>query len=285
MNQDSRFILIILAVGALGAGGYFWWRQQQPPPAAPVPVPRFAPPAAPATPPDVAPPPPAAAEPAIKHPMPKPEREPRTPLPALAESDPHVRDALVDLFGKKGVLSFMNVDGFVRKFVATIDNLGNERAPVLQWPVSPTPGRFLVDANGTVAPQNPERYAPFLRFALAVDTTRAVGLYARLYPLFQQAYEELGYPGKYFNDRAIEVIDHLLATPEPPTPLKVRLMQVTDSAGRTRPGTLYTFEDASLETRSAGQKILLRLGPEWTAQVKAKLQEVRAQITQGKAAR
>ena len=42
-------------------------------------------------------------------------------------------------------------------------------------------------------------------------------VYERLYPLFQQAYEDLGYPGKYFNDRLVEVIDHLLQTPEAQT--------------------------------------------------------------------
>jgi hypothetical protein len=283
MNQDSRFIMIILAVGAVGAGGYFWWRHQQPPPAAP-PIPQIAAPTLPPAAPPPPPPPAPAAEPAIKHPMPAPDRAPRTPLPALAESDPHVREALVDLFGRKGVLAFLNVDGFVRRFVTTVDNLANERASAQQWPVSRTPGRFLAD-GGTISPTNAERYAPLLRFALAVDATRAVGLYARLYPLFQEAYEELGFPGKYFNDRAIEVIDHLLATPEAPASPKVKLVQVTDSAGRTRPGTLYQFEDASLETRSAGQKILLRIGAENAALAKAKLSEIRQQITQGKAPR
>ena len=28
-------------------------------------------------------------------------------------------------------------------------------------------------------------------------------VYQRLYPLFQQSYEDLGYPGKYFNDRLV----------------------------------------------------------------------------------
>jgi hypothetical protein len=287
MNQDSRFIAIILVVGALGAGGYFFWKSQQPEPLPPVPIPKFTPPPAappPPAPPDTAPPA-AAAEPVIKHPAPKPDRPPRTPLPALAESDPHVRDALLDLFGKKGVLTFLNVDGFVRRFVSTVDNLGNETASVQQWPVGRTAGRFTVDAAGAISPENAERYAPLLKFALAMDTTRAVGLYARLYPLFQQAYEELGFPGRYFNDRAIEVIDQLLATPDLPAPARVKQVVVTDAAGRTRASNLYQFEDPTLEARSAGQKIMLRIGPANTARVKAKLREIRQQITQGKAAR
>jgi hypothetical protein len=36
-----------------------------------------------------------------------------------------------------------------------------------------------------------------------VDTRKAVALYVDLYPLFQGAYAELGYPNRYFNDRLI----------------------------------------------------------------------------------
>ena len=48
----------------------------------------------------------------------------------------------------------------------------------------------------------------------SVDTGRLAALYVRFYPLFQQAYRDLGYPNGYFNDRLVEVIDHLLVTPE-----------------------------------------------------------------------
>ena len=48
----------------------------------------------------------------------------------------------------------------------------------------------------------------------SIDSAKLVALYVRFYPLFQQAYAELGYPSRYFNDRLFEVIDHLLATPD-----------------------------------------------------------------------
>ena len=101
-----------------------------------------------------------------------------------------------------------------------------------------------------------------------MPTDALVALYARFYPLFQEQYEKLGYPGKHFNDRAVAVIDHLLATPEVPEPLVL-----------TQPGVLYEFADPKLNTLSAGQKILLRVGKTNRDKMKSKLQELRQALT------
>jgi hypothetical protein len=88
-----------------------------------------------------------------------------------------------------------------------------------------------------------------------------------LYPLFQQAFVELGYPDGYFNDRLIEVIDHLLEAPEPKGPVKL-----------VSPKVLYEFADPELERLSSGQKMMIRVGPENEARLKAKLREIRAAV-------
>jgi hypothetical protein len=88
------------------------------------------------------------------------------------------------------------------------------------------------------------------------------------YPLFQQAYRELGYPDGYFNDRLVVVIDHLLQTPD-----------VTQPVALTQPNVMYEYADPALESRSAGQKLLLRSGPENETAIKAKLREIRAALT------
>ena len=112
----------------------------------------------------------------------------------------------------------------------------------------------------------------------SIDTGRAVALYVRFFSLLQQAYEDLGYPGKYFNDRVVEVIDHLLATPEPDGPIRVVLPPHDTSINFERPWTLYQFADSRLESASAGQKILLRIGPENASRLKQKLAELRARL-------
>jgi hypothetical protein len=104
----------------------------------------------------------------------------------------------------------------------------------------------------------------------STDSGKLVAAYVRLYPLFNKAYRDLGYPNGYFNDRLVEVIDHLLATPE-----------MDGSIRLAQPRVMYEYADASLEGRSAGQKALVRMGAENASRVKAKLREIRRQVTGG----
>jgi hypothetical protein len=60
------------------------------------------------------------------------------------------------------------------------------------------------------------------------------------------------------------VIQHLLDTPEPARPVRL-----------VKPEASYVFEDPELEALSAGQKILIRMGPSNAERVKAKLSEIR----------
>ena len=265
----SRGRVMGLLVLLVAAGGAFWWGRTQrpapvPPATAPLPV---APPPAP-------PPPP---EPAIRNPLPAAAAP--GGLPSLDQSDGYVKKALVDLVGRKPVSRFFRLEGALGRFVATVNNLATDGATADLWPVTPTPGRFETETRdgATVASaRNAERYAPFVRFADGIDTARAVALYVRLYPLLQRAYEDLGYPGAYLNDRVVTVIDNLLATPNVSGPIRVK--RVGLDAGTGGGAGLYLYEDSALESATAGQKILLRMGTENRTKLIAKLTEIRAQI-------
>ncbi len=248
----------------------------------------------------LAPPPVVAAPPAPAAPTPAPEASgPQNPvdalappdvtLPALAESDPRVAELLAELLGRDKLAVFLQTDGFVRRVVATVDNLGRAHAPSSMWPVQPTPQRFVVDGTGNaptaVAAANAARYSAFLAFAEAVPMEPAVALYARLYPLFQQAYEELGYPRRYFNDRLVEVLDQLLQAPEPAGPLQVKLTPVNTDVPNLRPWVRYEFVDPALEALPSGQKILLRMGPANEARAKALIRELRKRVATSDMAR
>ena len=124
----------------------------------------------------------------------------------------------------------------------------------------------------SIARDNAGRYATYVDAAEAIDTKRLVGFYVRLYPLLQQAYVELGYPGGYFNDRLVSVIDHLLAAPEPKPPVYV-----------SQPRIMFEFADPDLEELSAGQKILVRVGIDNELRLKAKLREIRKAPGRGEA--
>lgn len=148
--------------------------------------------------------------------------------------------------------------------------MGGRRLPLHARVIRATPGAFAVARRGdtiVVDPANARRYEPFVAWLESLDTKRAVGVYVAHYPLFQGEYRAQGSPGRYFNDRVVAAIDHLLATPEPEGPLELE-----------QPTVQFRYADPDLESLSAGQKALLRMGPAHAARVKAKLRAVRAEI-------
>ena len=204
----------------------------------------------------------------IQHPVPAQESSPA--LPALGESDDAALGALADIIGRQPVDQFLVPEGIIRRIVVTIDNLPRNKLAVERRPVKATSGHLVVEEHGeivTLSADNFARYAPFISAVRAADTAGLAAAYFRFYPLFQQAYDDLGYNGMYFNDRVVEVIDHLLQTPEVQDP--IRLFQ---------PSVFYKFEDPELEARSAGQKLLIRMGSENARVVKQKLRDLRAAI-------
>lgn len=250
-----------IAVAAVAIGAFVYFKYFAHPPA---PVPQAAPPVRAA---------PVAAQPAIQHPIPEASPEAK-PLPALNDSDGEVRDSLLGLFGQKPMESILNPENIVRHIVATIDNLPRNKVAVELRPIKPTGGETLVATQGdmtTLSSANFERYAAFMKVVQAADPRTVATVYFRLYPLFQQAYEDLGYPGMYFNDRLVQVIDNLLETPDMKGP--IRLVQ---------PKVFYQYADPTLENRSAGQKLLLRMGSANEAIIKDKLRQLRADIVQHK---
>jgi hypothetical protein len=255
----------ILIVGAVviilgGIAAYFFWPQTQP---VPEPVHVQAPPPAPPPAPTPAPPTPKVSD-VIETPPAPP------PLPTLAASDKIILDALAGIIGNKSLMKFFHTNRFIHNFVAIIDNLPGRRAPMSVMPVKPASGKFITagtEDDLTIGTRNAARYTPYVRIAAAVDAKKLVGLYVRLYPLFQQAYEELGYPKKYFNDRLIVVLDNLLAAPIIKGPVKL-----------VQPNVFYQFAVPSLERRSIGQRILMRLGRKNETAVKTKLREIRQEL-------
>ena len=218
------------------------------------------------------PPPPANADDGgIQHPIPGGGAD-TTALPNLNQSDQVVRDSLAGLLGQKPIEQFLVPENIVRHIVVTVDNLPRKKVAVDLRPVKPTPGEAVVATQGdvtTLAAADYARYQPFIHLVETTDPKTLATVYFHLYPLFQQAYEDLGYPGRFFNDRLVEVIDHLLAAPEPQGPIEL-----------VQPKVFYQFADSKLEDLSAGQKLMMRMGPANERLLKARLRDLRAELVQ-----
>jgi hypothetical protein len=256
MNQK-----ILLWIGALvvigAAGGLYFYATRPPPEAAPAP-----PPATVATTPPPAEPPPIA--------NPVPQAPDATALPELDASDAPLRSGLEELTGAAALADLLRPEDLVRHIVATVDGLPRARLDVEQRPLRRAGGEFMAlgpDDAAVMNPRNVERYEPYVRVVAGLDMQRLASLYFHYYPLFQQAYRDLGNPDGYFNDRLVQVIDHLLTTPDVQEPIRL-----------VRPKVMYEFADPKLQALSSGQKLLIRLGPAQRRTVLAQLRTLRTAI-------
>jgi len=206
-----------------------------------------------------------------------PSAEPAKPLPSLEQSDAMMRDTVSGLVGRKAFEAMVYPSQLVRRIVATVDNLPRETAPRRVMPLEPVPGAFGASSEGeefVLAPANAQRYGAYVHVFEALDARALARRYVESYPLFQRAYTELGFPNARFHDRLLAAIDDLLDAPAPAGPVKL-----------VRPKVLYQFADPELEGLSAGQKIMIRMGPENAARVKAKLREIRRELVAAARAR
>ncbi len=197
---------------------------------------------------------------------------PPEPLPKLDGSDSEILRAINGLIEGEALTSLFSFKSFIRHFVVTVDNMTNRKLPQRYVFTQRMPDKFVVIKQefdtALLDSKNFKRYSHYVNFLDAIDSRKLVTIYARFYPLFQEAYEALGYPDRYFNDRLIQVIDHLLASPEIVGPINL-----------VRPKVFYQFADPELESLSAGQKILLRIGYDNALRVKSKLKELRSILT------
>lgn len=263
MNEKQWFAwLLALTVGAGAAVYYFLLREPAPTPVASAP-PVEAPPAEPA-------PAPVSGEPQYPLP-PASSEEAEAPLPGLGDSDGEFIDALSALLGGANAQRLLVPEHLIRRLVVAVDNLPRERVGLREWPVKTTPGALVVveqDGDTVLADDNGARYTLAVTVLKAVDVDALVRLYRHYYPLFQAAYREQGYPQGHFNDRLVQVIDHLLAAPAPAAPIRLQ-----------RPKYFYEFADPALEALSFGQKLMIRFGPANRAVVEDWLRALRRRVT------
>ncbi len=274
-------LIVLVIVVLLGAGTYYFYMQQQPEPVEPEAplLPTQAPARQPAA--DSSPPADVAAPAETTQVEESAEAVEEQSLPPLQDSDPVVRESLAASLGDAAVMQYLVNDDVVSRAVAVIDSLMARQVPAKLMPVQAPGGELIVTEHnnsqqimrtpeGDVIQQyrvdsaNYQRYTPYVELLESIDAADMAARYAEFEPLFDQAYTELGYPDGGFTRRMVEVIDHLLAAPlpaEPPVLIK--------------PEAYYLFADAEYENLTAGQKLMIRMGPDNERRVKVKLRQLR----------
>ena len=194
------------------------------------------------------------------------------PLPLLADSDSEFEIMIADLVGATAVERYITRTGVIGRLVATIDNLPRQDLAERIRPIGGIGSPPVIDETEeldeyVLNSESYGRYDELVQSFVAIDPVQLAATYRRYYPLFQEAYVDLGYPDGYFNDRLIEVIDHLLTTPTVTGPIEL-----------VRPHVMYEYADPEIEALSSGQKLLIRMGPDNAASTMMALRDLRTEL-------
>ncbi len=187
------------------------------------------------------------------------------PLPPLDASDAIVRQLVAGLSSRPELIAWLAGQDLVRAFVAAVDNIarGTSPKPFLAS-LRPTEPFRATDRGGRLV-ADPHSFARYDRAADAfasLDPAGVAAAYARLAPLCETAYRELGVEGT-FQGALERAIGRLLAAPDAPEEAPLLWNFVT-----------YEYADPALESLPEAEKQFLRMGPRNMRLVKAKLREL-----------
>ena len=194
-----------------------------------------------------------------------PPAPPAEPLPALDASDALIRQLVAGFSSHPELVSWLATPDLVRNFVAIVDKIAIGASPAKNAAFARPKQPFQVSGSGAAMQISQASYDRYNTLASVIDSVNIDGAakaYARIKPLCEQAYRDLGYPDGDFDKKMSLAMARLLETPVPEGPVELRATSVA-----------YQFADPDLESLSSPQKQLLRMGPNNMRIVQAKLRE------------
>jgi hypothetical protein len=198
-------------------------------------------------------------------------------LPNLNESDSELRSKLSEQESGEQLLSLLADAELIRKSVRAIHSLSEGWVVKEYRPIKSPGGRFNVRDTGErtidnskiyeISSENYQRYEPYIDTLVRVSPESAAKLYRYFYPLFQQAYEELGLKEGEFNDVLILALDQILSSPV-----------FINETKLIQPSVMYVYAEKDVESLSSLEKLKLRIGPENTVALRTWARNFRAQV-------
>ncbi len=155
----------------------------------------------------------------------------------------------------------------IKKFIVIINDLSQNQLLYKHRTFLKPPAKITVkiDAKGLyLAKQSYSRYNPLATAIEAIDVQTGLDLYIVFKPLFEKVYKEFSYPPQYrlddiFLKAAANVIDAPIVTS------RIALVKHTIS---------YKYADKKLESLNDVEKLMIRMGPENTKKIQAKLRQL-----------
>jgi hypothetical protein len=191
-------------------------------------------------------------------------QDPAADLPPLDESDDLVRELVSALSRHPIVVALLTTDQLVRTFAVSVMNVAHGESPSAHLYTIKPDGKFQVRGGRrtNIAPGSYARFDGHAAAISGIDPEGAARLYTRLKPRIEEAYREVAGADASVDGALERAIAELLATP------------IVEGEVAVEPRTVgYGYADPSLESLSAAQKQLLRMGP---ANVRLVQQQLRA---------
>lgn len=189
----------------------------------------------------------------------------------LADSDALVQELVAELSTHPKLIEWFANDDMIRRMVASIDNVANGTSPTAHLGFLKPEERFkVIEVRGdfVIDPVSFERYNLVTGIFASLDTGETIRRYRELEPLLEEAYREIGPPNRRFRDTVFLAIRHLLRVPI-----------IEDEIFLSEKVVTYEMIDESLESLSAAQRHLLRMGPHNVRIIQGKLRELEKELT------
>lgn len=186
-------------------------------------------------------------------------------VPLLEESDDSVRKSVENV--SEHLLDWFNVKHIIRKYLVIINDLSQNQILYKHRKFLKISQKIVVksDSRGLyLAQESYDRYNGLANAIADINTKKGIDLFLRFKPLFEQVYEEFGYPEEYrLEDIFMKAAASVLKAPRQ----KGRIALVQHSLR-------YKYADKKLEALNDVEKQMLRMGPENTKKIQDKLRQL-----------
>lgn len=200
-----------------------------------------------------------------------PATEAARPLPPLGQMDTFLRALLGGLSSSPELARWLATDDLIQQMANAIDRVSRGQSPARDVAVLKPGGTFGTSGlrqRATIDPTSYRRYDGLALLVSSLDARSVADAYRTIQPRLDEAYRGLG-RSEGTVDHAVSIaLQTLIDTPVVREPIRVV------------PGTgvTYAYADPALETLTAAQKQLLRMGPDNVARIRERLQEIKAAI-------
>lgn len=174
-------------------------------------------------------------------------------LPPRDQMDAFLRPLLAALSSRPELARWLATDDLIGQLAAAIDQASTGASPARDFKVIAPASRFIPGGRGSsrvIDPNSYQRYDGLVQTVTSIDAASVATIYKTIRPRLNEAYQQMGNPGRSVDHAVQLAIDILLDTPVVKDPIAI-----TPGDGG------WQYADADLEALTPTQKQLLRMGP------------------------